>query len=99
MKIKQGVKIRPDMAMGMMWVVVDSVFRRVGVMEAVVTSVCDGRHMLGSKHYEGLAADFRISHVFPGSVPKIVSELKADLGAEFDVVLEKDHIHVEYDPK
>lgn len=56
----------------------------------VVTSGMDGKHMPGSLHYQGLAADIR----FP-----LRDEIKAALGPDWDVVWEKDHVHVEYDPK
>lgn len=59
-------------------------------MELVVTSGMDGKHMTGSLHYKGLAADLR----FP-----LRDEIKATLGPDWDVVWEKDHLHVELDRK
>ena len=61
----------------------------------VVTSVTDGSHMSGSLHHAGLAVDIRLPIY---DTPRVVSELKQSLGAEYDVVLELDHIHIEYDP-
>lgn len=55
-----------------------------------VTAGTDGKHMEGSLHYKGLAADLR----FP-----LRDEIKAALGQGWDVVWELDHIHIEYDPK
>jgi len=34
-----------------------------------------------------------------GKTSQAVSMLKSQLGSDYDVVLESDHIHVEYDPK
>jgi hypothetical protein len=63
----------------------------------VITSVNDGRHMSKSKHYEGHAFDVRIWWLTDqlGCTGAIAEKL----GPDFDVVLEKDHIHIEYDPK
>tara|TARA_R110000850_G_scaffold44057_2_gene112554 strand:- start:3402 stop:3872 length:471 start_codon:yes stop_codon:yes gene_type:complete len=61
----------------------------------------DGVHGAGSKHYTGEAFDCRTRNI-PGGLPgqtQIYSTIKRVLGSDFDVILEKDHIHVEYDPK
>jgi len=52
-----------------------------------------------SKHYRDQALDFRISTI-PNTeiLNKIVSMVKSTLGPNYDVVLESDHIHIEYDP-
>jgi hypothetical protein len=67
----------------------------------MVTSVTDGKHMDGSLHYKGLAADFRTTAdgLAPETVRLITGKLKAALGPQFDVVVEVDHLHVEFDPK
>ena len=59
-------------------------------LELVVTAGQDGKHMAGSKHYVGLAVDIR----FP-----LRDEIRAALGPGWDVVWEKDHVHLEWDPK
>ena len=63
--------------------------------ELVITSGKDGQHGIGSLHYEGKAVDLRTWNV----LDSLVKALKAHLGADYDIVLEKDHIHVEWDPK
>ena len=65
----------------------------------VCTAGTDGKHMEGSLHYKALAVDLRSRHVAADALPKIVDELKARLGKDFDVILEGDHIHAEHDPK
>lgn len=65
----------------------------------VITSMYDGTHMKDSLHYEGLAADLRISMVPRERLPSLVAALRRKLPRYWDVVLEKDHIHVEYDTR
>ena len=61
-----------------------------------ITSCTDGDHKPGSLHHTGRAVDLRLPTL---GVEQIVQQLKNRLGDEYDVVLEKDHIHLEYDPK
>ena len=62
-----------------------------------VTSARDGKHMKGSKHYTGEAIDIRTRDM----VDEIgtAQVIKRYLGKDYDVIFEKDHIHIEYDPK
>lgn len=62
-----------------------------------ITSTTDGKHMAGSKHYDvpHNAEDVR----FPHKLRIYLQRLRTELGEDFDVVLEKDHIHIEHDPK
>jgi len=57
-----------------------------------ITSIREGTHSMASFHYIGLAWDHR-----QNGVP--VKDIKAELGPDFDVVKESDHIHCELDPK
>ena len=98
MKLKKGVKLRgvqPQIALAM--VVADQVYRDFDAV-LVVTSVCDRRHSSTSLHYSGNAFDCRISNV-PNAAAAVADTIKNRLGYEFDVVLESDHIHVEWQPK
>lgn len=64
-----------------------------------ITSGVDGTHKAGSLHYSGDALDWRIwESNAAGVTSQIVGELAGYLGADYDVILESDHIHVEYDP-
>lgn len=65
----------------------------------VITSGTDGTHMVGSKHYKGEALDIRISNLTNEEISLVKIGLLTKLGVKYDVILEKDHIHVEYDPK
>ena len=97
--IKQGVKatgLQPEILLAICEA--REVFRDLGV-ELVITSLLDGNHMSGSLHYKGLAVDLRTRHLTKSQRTKARDRLHVGLGPEFDVVLEKTHIHVEYDPK
>jgi len=64
--------------------------------ELVITSTYEGTHGEGSLHYSNDAYDVREPLKNSASA---VMQLKASLGSDYDVVLEADHIHIEYDPK
>jgi hypothetical protein len=75
------------------------VFGRYGI-QPTITSAMDGTHMATSKHYTGDALDWRIwESDAAGVTGSILGELQYYLGSDYDVILEKDHIHIEYDPK
>ncbi len=98
MKIKRGVKLNGVSPQTLLAIVAAAnVFRKYQKETLVLTSVTDSKHGRGSKHYIGNAVDLRRRNL---SDPEAATkELKSDLGADFDVVLEKDHIHIEWDPK
>lgn len=64
----------------------------------VITSCTDGKHMKGSKHYSGNAIDIRIRHLTQKEIDSLIRRFKLWYDKDYDIVLEKDHIHVEYDP-
>lgn len=71
----------------------------------VVTSGNDSVHGEHSLHYKNLAIDLRTGHAWEkplmtqAEAQAIRDELAKKLGVGYDVVLEKHHVHVEYDPK
>ncbi len=67
--------------------------------EVTITSTTDGKHMKGSLHYQGKAIDIRIFGLSIEQVNRLHATLNRCLYRMCDVVLEKDHIHIEYDPK
>lgn len=67
--------------------------------ECVVTSCADGKHSKGSRHYVGLAFDLRIRGLPSTEQATLAEMIKECLTNQYDVVLESDHIHVEYDPE
>lgn len=71
--------------------------------QVVITSANDGKHMKGSKHYTNDAVDIRSWHY-----DHMNSDARSDFwfktfeifpGSKFDFLHEKDHFHLEYDPK
>lgn len=100
MKIKPGtwsplaglrLEMRPAL------IVCERIMKAHGV-ELVITSGLDGEHSAGSWHYYGLAIDIRTRQLSgPTEVEQVANEIRAALGAPFEVLSEGDHIHVEYD--
>jgi len=62
-----------------------------------ITSGNDGIHMPKSLHYKNRAIDIRTKDMYLPNTVKIKLQLK--LGKDYDVILEKNHIHIEYQPK
>lgn len=62
-----------------------------------ITSMNDS-HKVGL-HPKGRAMDTRTRFFTLQEKHIVYTKIKAVLGREFDVVLEDDHIHIEYDPK
>ena len=100
LKFKPGVKIagvRPEIALAIH--VADDIYGMNDIATCVVTSVTEGKHGFGSLHFSGAAFDLRVSNFKTWKQRHVVDELRKHLTDEFDVVLEKDHIHVEFQPK
>ena len=72
-------------------------------VDCVITSGTDGHeHKPESLHNKGMALDLRIYNLpdpIHDSGMMAVTELKEALGNEYDIILETDHIHLEFDPK
>ena len=97
MRLKPGVRvlgIKPELLLAIM--VTERIFHPD---ELVITSVTDGSHMRGSEHYTGMAFDARTRHITEARAKEIAHSIGAALGADYDVILEIDHLHVEFDPK
>jgi|14BtaG_2_1085337.scaffolds.fasta_scaffold160238_1 uncharacterized protein YcbK (DUF882 family) len=100
LKLKSGVSVngvKPELVLGLQ--VASGYFGSMGIKEMVVTSLVDGKHSSGSLHYVGYAADIRIWAIEESELAEFTEGLAVELGKEFDVVLEKDHIHMEFQPK
>lgn len=101
--IKPGVKLiglTPQMAFA--WPIIVSAWEDwFGAIHLVVTSVGDDapERVTGSKHKIGNAIDLRRNHLTVKRAEEFIADLKDSLGDEFDVVIGKENIHVEYDPK
>jgi hypothetical protein len=99
-KIKPGVRVlglKPEALLGIQ--ICASVYAEHN-LDFVLTSVVDGKHSRGSKHYSGNGWDGRTRNIpTEDAKGKIFLDIKNALGSDYDVVLEKNHIHCEYDPK
>ena len=72
----------------------------------VITSLRDSKHSDHSKHYGGplgdircQALDIRSRNLNPAEQRVAIHQLKHYLGKAYDIILESNHIHIEYDPK
>lgn len=73
-------------------------------LRPTITSIEDGVHQAGSKHYEGLAFDIRLNDIDPNLHARLRIEAAQLMGDAYDVVHEShgtdnDHLHVEFDPR
>jgi len=99
MRIKEGASLQ-----GVHWrmfyaaMVMEQVLRDYGY-ELTITAGTDGQHGPHSLHYHGLALDWRTREISPAQQVKVIRDVKLALGPDYDVVLEVDHGHTEYDPK
>ena len=102
MKCKQGVKLfgcSPQILATMP--IADAIWKELGAEEAVVTSGSEqtAKHSRASIHYSGNALDYRIRNLVESHRKRAADKLRDSLTDEYDVVLESDHIHVEFQPK
>jgi|SRR6267142_261436 len=84
---------------------IDQVHEEMDTHEAVITSANDSTHMDGSLHPKGLAIDIRTRDIDPELVTELAKALKLKLNGSvlinrpYQVIIEIDHIHIEFDPK
>jgi len=90
--------IRPELVLAA--IIIHEIFRERGV-ECTITSCVEGKHNPGSKHFPGLALDFRTiqAGLDKDQTREIAAECRRRMGLDFDVVAESDHLHVEFDSK
>ena len=101
MQLKDGVILYGlDIRMRPALIQAEKIYVKYGRIEgSTITSALDGVHSAGSLHYFGRAIDTRTYYFDDETIDKVVFELKNKLGTDFDVIKEKDHIHLEYDKK
>ena len=99
MKFKKGVKIigvKNEIMLAIM--VANAIYLKHG-QDLVVTEITGGRHGNGSLHYAGQAFDLRTRFFSESEAKLVTDEIRDALTDEFDVILEKDHIHIEWQVK
>ena len=97
--IKEGVSLvglRPEIMVALMMAV--GAYDQID-KDCVLTSALDGRHSLTSLHYTGQAIDLRTRHLSPGEALQIVDMLVEGLTDDYDIILENNHIHIEFQPR
>lgn len=77
-------------------VIAEGIYEKYGA-ELVITSANDGKHGKNTLHDDGLALDLR-TWSLQGREVEVAAQLQKALGDEYDVVLEADHLHIEWDP-
>jgi hypothetical protein len=106
MRFKEGVTIfgvKPEIVA--ILPIINEVYIEIAGQGCTITSLIDGVHSIRSMHKYGFAVDVRtrddagynLTQWRPGIKDEIVKQLKLRLTHEYDVVLEKDHIHCEFD--
>ena len=70
-------------------------FKKIG-KEFCITEVNTGLHSAGSLHYYGIAFDVRTRHLTNEEVHELFLYIQNG-PTFFDIVIEKDHIHIEAD--
>jgi hypothetical protein len=66
--------------------------------DLTITSITDGAHSPKSYHRFGMAFDFRTVGIPKASINGIVGLFKRSMPG-WDIVIESDHGHVEFDPR
>ena len=85
-----------------MWVVIIDawyLWRFVFDQDLVWTAGTDSKHNGPSLHYVGYAVDLRTNTLTEEQRKHARDELADALGRDFDVVLEGNHMHIEFQPK
>jgi len=105
MKAKSGVIFNASSQIIKALPIIDEIYKHFGFI-AVITSCKDGRHMKGSKHHSERgnlspsdAVDLRTRFFTIDQTKEVAFQLRSQLGKHYDVVVEIDHIHLEYDYK
>lgn len=79
-------------------IIVNEVYQSFGY-EFVITSLNDSEHIEGTLHFNGNAFDARVKHIPLEKRQLLVNRIVKHLNSNYDVVLETNHLHIEYDAK
>ena len=99
MKMKSTVDVfgmRPELLLAV--VIADGIHDKLGY-DCILTSARDGKHSLTSLHYAGAAVDLRTKHLSGNDALVVTEQIRDALTEDYDVLLEMDHIHIEYQPR
>lgn len=102
LKIKSGVQSGNPLLAAI--IIAESIYTKYGY-ECVITSLNDGKHMQGSKHYTDDGVDLRTKNISEPSHKELIKrEITEALGKDYDIIFEdrggvNEHLHIEYDRK
>lgn len=93
----QAAIISPNLAMTILLMVANEVFSELG-FDCVITEYLGGKHSTQSRHYLGLALDFRtISQGMTREQSAKAGQMMKDrLGDSYYILVEETHIHAEF---
>jgi hypothetical protein len=74
----------------------DNYFKSIGI-DLVITSGNDEVHMTNSLHYDGKAIDIQTNTMSFSQQLACIYYLRKHLDFCFDILMELDHIHIEFD--
>lgn len=97
--IKKGVKICSLTPQAVLMIAIVNDYYKEMKIDCIITSCNDGKHIDKSFHRFGFAIDFRSNNIRKENQLNFWKGLKEVLGDNFQVIFEKDHFHIEYDPK
>ena len=97
--LKPDVRItglRPEVVLAVL--IAERAYAEIGC-ELMLTSGIEGAHSTASLHYAGCAVDLRTLNVAADKLKPLIEKIRVALGPDFDVVLESNHLHLEFQPK
>lgn len=107
LRFKNGViayKVHPALHSAL--ITAANLFHEMFRRPLTVTSLADSKHSAGSRHYPAAktgwmcgAADLRVWGLTQQQRVNFALALGDELGVDYDVIDEEDHVHVEYDPE
>lgn len=89
----------PSTEIQVAWTICDEVSKELTGKSIVITSILDGKHKDGSKHYTGDAFDARSFIYTKEQQAKLLEEFRKRLGPDYTVLLESDHFHIQFNRK
>ena len=98
-KIKNGAKLNGITThMVIALIVAEGAYSKYGA-KCIITEGTGGKHGIGSLHYVGNGLDLRTRNLSAGTDIQVADEIRINLGGQYDVICESDHIHIEFQPK
>lgn len=100
LKIKENVNLvglQPQMIIAA--ISANDFCNTVAKVDCVITSALDAKHSDTSLHFAGFALDIRTREMSETMQNMFRNAMEQSLGTQYDVLLEGDHLHIEFQPK